>query len=347
MNRLIVVCVNFCVIFLGFNVLIACKPAEKGLEVEQVAANLDELDIFISKVKGDLVFVEGGKFWMGDFGERFGSEGIPFDANSDSKPLHEVELSGFFIQKYKVDNESFELYLRYNGLALRADVGNLRFWNDFHRLPITPAHVDWYEAEKYCGWLAAITELPFSLPTEAQWEYAARSRGKFFMVATDDGTYRFARERNKNGEVRVRGLNISSLDDREAFSLSMGLKTKGISPLPVNYYPPNPLGLYSMSDNGYEWVKDWYDPTYYRQSVYLDPQGPKAPVYKDKKTNNEYAKVLRGNGYAQPLWGGGVNVQRKYSSPNAMAHSGMLGEAKLYLLDKTVRCAVNSPDRNE
>jgi len=344
MRGTVITSVKLFVIFLGFNILSACKPADRAPETEQAKANADELDTFVSKVKGDLVFVSGGKFWMGDYGVRFGPEGLPYDTNSDSKPLHEVELSSFSIQKYKVDNESFGLYLRYNGLTLRSYVGATRYWEDFNRLPITPAHLDWYEAEKYCAWLAAITDLPFAIPTEAQWEYAARSKGQFFMVATDDGTYRFTREADENGELRVRGLNISSLDDREEFSISMGLTTSDITPMPVNYYPPNPLGLYSMSDGGYEWVKDWYDPEYYRRSVYLDPQGPEIPMYKDEKTNYEYAKVLRGNNQAQPLWGGGVNVQRRYASPNAMRHSGMLGKAKAYLLDKTVRCAVNASD---
>nr|WP_314614321.1 SUMF1/EgtB/PvdO family nonheme iron enzyme [uncultured Pseudomonas sp.] len=328
----------------GVSLFIACRSTEKS-DVPSSGLATHELDEFVSKARGNLVFVEGGEFWMGDFGARFGSEGLPYDANQDSKPLHRVKLTSFSIERFKVDNESYRFYLKYNGLTLRSDVGAYRFWRDYNFLSNTPAHVDWYEAEQYCAWLAKVAKLPYSLPTEAQWEYAARSGGKFLMVSTDDGTYRAVEELDARGETRVRGINISSSDDRSEFSYVHGFSTGMITPLPVDHYPPNPLGLYSMSDDGYEWVKDWYDPDYYNYSPLLDPQGPEAPTYKDKHTNNQYAKVLRGNDHAQPLWGGGVNVQRRYSDPDAMAT--ILDEAEPFLLDKTVRCAVNSPDRIE
>ena len=57
----------------------------------------------------------------------------------------------------------------------------------------------------------------------------------------------------------------------------MGWNTESISPLPVGRFPPNPLDLYAMSDNGLEWVKDWYDPDYYQNSPVNDPQGPEQP----------------------------------------------------------------------
>jgi formylglycine-generating enzyme required for sulfatase activity len=101
-----------------------------------------------------------------------------------------------------------------------------------------------------------------------------------------------------------------------AFAKEMGLDTGSFTPLPVDRFPPNPLGLYSMSDNGLEWVKDWYDESYYTYSPVNDPQGPDKPVSKDYYGRD--TKVARGQAFADPLWGGGVNVHRTPAEPNGM-----------------------------
>jgi len=299
-----------------------------------------ELQDFVRGVKNNLVFVEGGEFLMGDYGVEYGPERLPYDSNKDSKPLHRVVLSNYSIGKFKITNQEYQFYLKSNGLELRQDAGEK--FAIISEAPNTPAHLDWFEADKYCAWLANVSELPLGLPTEAQWEYAARSRGKFLMVATDDGTYKVTDddviEDLKDGP---KGINISSSWDRKIFAKEMGWKTGTLTPLPVDRFPPNPLGIYSMSDNGLEWVKDWYDPTYYQNSPFKDPQGPMVPVYKDPSSNYKYAKVLRGKDYADPQWGGGVNVHRSYRSPDAtMASLSNRGE-RLVLGDKTARCVVN------
>ncbi|MCT9038856.1 formylglycine-generating enzyme family protein [Enterobacter cloacae] len=74
---------------------------------------------------------------------------------------------------------------------------------------------------------------------------------------------------------------------------------------PVDKYPPTPFGLYGMAENGYEWVKDWYDPDYYSKSPIKDPQGPEKPVIKDKDTG-QYRKVLRGGEAPSPGFEGFV-----------------------------------------
>lgn len=157
------------------------------------------------------------------------------------------------------------------------------------------------------------------------------------MVATDDGTYKAESRSLRTEFYEPKGINISSSGNRIDFAKKMGWKTDSFSPLPVDMFPPNPLGLYSMSDNGYEWVKDWYDPDYYKYSPLKDPQGPDEPVFKDKFGN--FTKVMRGQGFADPYWGGGVNVYRTEQDP-----SGRRGKKGLiYLASKTMRCAVNSP----
>ncbi|SAH29965.1 Serine/threonine-protein kinase pkn1 [Enterobacter ludwigii] len=121
---------------------------------------------------------------MGDFGAKYGPEKIQLDAQKDSKPLHKVTLSNYSISKFKTTNQEYQLYLNLNGLQLKQeDNPLLQEWADaLNKLPDTPAHMDWYDAEKYCAWLGKVSGLPFALPTEAQWEYAARNRGSSLLL---------------------------------------------------------------------------------------------------------------------------------------------------------------------
>lgn len=186
--------------------------------------------------------------------------------------------------------------------------------------------MDWYDAEKYCTWLSKVSSLPFALPTEAQWEYAARSRGKFFIVGTNSGVLEM---KGVN-----RGINISGALDREDFAVKMGLKGGRMTALPVDSYPPNPLGIYDMAGNGYDWINDWYDPDYYKNSPAVDPQGPEKPVYKSHEgiydVEAKYNKVLRGAGSSGSFKG--ITIARYKRSPDTKT-----------LSDTTVRCVVNNP----
>ncbi|EPS7488295.1 formylglycine-generating enzyme family protein [Escherichia coli] len=87
-----------------------------------------------------------------------------------------------------------------------------------------------------------------ALPTEAQWEYAARSRGKFRQFANSDNVY-----------------DLSVPDSKLNFTHDYS---------PVGSFPPNPLGLYDMMGNGHDWINDWYAEDYYQNSPEKDPQGP-------------------------------------------------------------------------
>ncbi len=93
-----------------------------------------------------------------------------------------------------------------------------------------------------------------------------------------------------------------------------------------------------MSDNGYEWVKDWYDPDYYKYSPLKDPQGPDSPVFKD--SFGHYTKVVRGQDNANPYWGGGVNVFRRAMDPLGR----FTEDGAIFLSSKTTRCVLNSPE---
>jgi len=316
-----------------------CEQAFTPAKPVPVGVTDAELQQFVGSVKDNLVFVEGGEFWMGDFGPQYAPERAPYDLDKDSKPLHKVRLSSYSINKFKVTNAEFQLYIKYNKLQMRKDGSVVRSeWSSINSASNTPAHGDWYEAEQYCNWLGSITQLPFALPTEAQWEYAARSRGQFLMVATDDGTYKAEPRSLLTESYSPKGINISTVGDRVDFAKSRGWKTGFYTPLPVDKFPPNPLGLYSMSDNGYEWVRDWYDPDYYNYSPVENPPGPESPVHKDQFGN--FTKVMRGQSDANPYWGGGVNVHRTAKDP-----FGRFAERGTIVLDSsTIRCVVNSPE---
>ncbi|MHC4058667.1 formylglycine-generating enzyme family protein [Yersinia pseudotuberculosis] len=287
--------------------------------------NSEELEEYVQQIKANLIFVQGGDFQMGDFGEKYGKEHLSYDGNSDSKPLHKVELTGYSIEKFKVNNEEYKKYLSFNnveGRVINRGPISKKYWEEKNSISETPAHVDWNEADNYCQWLAKVTKLPFSLPTEAQWEYAARNRGQFVIAPTNDGTIQI--------EDR-KGLNVATEDDREAYARKVGTSLNTLSPMPGDARPPNPLGIYDMSGNGYEWIKDWYDPDYYQKSPLKDPQGPEEPVFKDPDGN--FTKVLRAQDYSGP--GRGLTVVRFHKDP---LNNGRMPT------DKTVRCVVNSPD---
>ena len=285
---------------------------------EHNAQDQARLKEFIQQIKSELVYVQGGEFLMGDFGEEYGQEKLPYDGKKDSKPLHKVELSSYSLSKFKASNQQYQFYLKWNQLKGRK-VDRVT-WTDRQRTPDTPAHVDWNEANQYCRWVGKITGLPFSLPTEAQWEYAARNRGQYVVAPTDDGTIRID---GRNG------INIATSFDRQLYARESGTSLDILSPMPGNFRPPNPLGIYDMAGNGWEWMKDWYDPDYYSHSPVKDPQGSEKPVFKDPY--GYFTKVLR----AQDLSGlrRGLTMFRFNADPESRRYPP---------LDKTVRCAVNS-----
>ncbi len=202
---------------------------------------------FLAKTQRNLVFLKGGTFEMGDWGSEVNKGGLPFDGSLDSKPLHKVTLDSFSISKSPVTYEEFDIFTA----ALRLPrINQAEVWLEY-RKPRNPAGVTWQGAKDYCAWLAKQTGQPFSLPTEAQWEYAARSGGKRHVYPTD------------NGESEP-GKNLPSFAQRKAIG----------GYVPVSSFPPNPAGIYHMSAGIQEWVLDWYDKDYYSNSPKKNPAGP-------------------------------------------------------------------------
>lgn len=206
-----------------------------------------DIPALVAKTKKNMVFLKGSTFLMGDWG---GPSGLPYEAEDDSKPVHKVTLDSFSMQKYKVTYAEFDVFTEATHRPnLRVETFNVTL-----RKPNFPAGVNWFGAKAYCQWLGEITKLPFDLPTEAQWEYAARSGGKKMLYATDNGKYE-------------PGRNYPSDDQREQLTGKDGARN-----LPIGKFPPNGIGLYDMANPTREWVDDWYGP--YTEKPQRNPKGP-------------------------------------------------------------------------
>ncbi|EGQ8061828.1 formylglycine-generating enzyme family protein [Vibrio parahaemolyticus] len=240
----------------------------------------------------ELVFVEGGSFDMGDFGAPCEiPSGTPSrmdwspDVQCFSSPstgetgaynLHEVTLDSYSIAKFETRFIDMEWMRQINGLPVAADRGKhiIERNSELYKKVISKWKNDaasakqWQEAKDYCQWLGDVSALPFDLPTEAQWEYAARSRGNKVYFATNNGYaqlqdgYYFDPTSDRYIEYTDEEVNAAKrIED-------------------VDAYPPNPLGVAGMSNQISEWVNDWYAKDYYLVSPEHNPQGPESGTEK-------------------------------------------------------------------
>ncbi|MBB1631587.1 SUMF1/EgtB/PvdO family nonheme iron enzyme [Cupriavidus sp. UME77] len=270
------------------------------------------------KVLKDLVFVEGGTFMMGDFGPWWSPEKLYYTSGFDNKPPYRVTLTGYNIARYKATYAEFDVFADATGQP-RA---GMEWREGRYRHPLVPVGAHWQRAKDYCVWLARETGVPFDLPTEAQWEYAARSRGQNFLWATD------------NGNIEI-GRNVPSYAQQHYFlrpvihTAPNGRNVLRAAGEPVGIFPPNPLGLYDMNANGWEWMQDWYDANWYRASPGRDPKGPPTGTLRSLR------------GYAEGDYISGLNVLR-YSADPMLVNNRMTGEGGPGLAAAhSVRCVAN------
>lgn len=163
----------------------------------------------------------------------------------DEKPVHRVWVDAFEIGSYQVTNADFGHYLAATGGAAPACWTNANF--NGPRMPVVA--VSWYEAASYCGWLSGATGKRYRLPTEAEWERAARGGSEGFLYPWGDTPPEMVPDYAKRWKL---------------------------GPEPVGLYAPNAYGLYNAGDNVHEWCADWYDAIYYAQSPERNPQGPES-----------------------------------------------------------------------
>lgn len=225
-----------------------------GCDQGSAAADTQAAKKLADKSVANMIPVQGDEFLMGDFGPLVG-EKLPFSIQQDDKVLHKVVLNDFLISKYKVTNDDYNEYLDLTGVkAPRVFI--LAKKHPSLQEGSYSVYVTWQRAKDYCQWLGRHSGKKIDLPTEAQWEYAARSEGKYLPFATD------------NGKID-RGRNYPTDDDLIKYTDGLGLPI-----YPVGKYPPNPLGLYDMGLSGKEWTNDWYVSDYYSHSPMKDPKGP-------------------------------------------------------------------------
>ncbi|SPJ33560.1 formylglycine-generating enzyme family protein [Kushneria phyllosphaerae] len=263
----------------------------------------------IQKTKDNMILVEGGSFQMGDFGPIDPkANGLPYSFYDDNKVLHKANLDNFFISSRQVSYSDYDVFTK----AVGKTKINTEIPNSKYRAPNVPAGVNWHQANDYCHWLAQETDKPFALPTEAQWEYAARDRGKFMPFSTNDGTLK-------------PGVNHSTREDRKQATPA----NDSLSPSTIASYPPNPLGIYQMGLNGFEWVHDWYSPDYYKNSPENNPTGPE----------NGEEKIRRGGelaGEDRDL----LTVNRRHAKPDlSLENNPILSNEPSY--PNTFRCVLN------
>lgn len=175
----------------------------------------------------DMVYVEGGTFTMGATSEQ-GS-----DAYSDESPIHSVTVSDFYIGKYEVTQAQWRAVMGSNPSYFTGD-----------NLPVE--QVSWNDIQKFITKLNTMTGKTFRLPTEAEWEYAARGG-------------------DKSKGYKYSGSN--TLDNVAWYTNNSSRKTH-----PVGQKQPNELGLYDMSGNVWEWCQDLYGN--YSSSSQTNPTGP-------------------------------------------------------------------------
>jgi formylglycine-generating enzyme len=209
--------------FLAFVFLMTLASACTARPVSATAEAVNSL------VVGDITFVRipAGSFEMGDSSP---------EAPANEKPIHQVKISSFWMASTEITFMQWQAFLDETGYpAGRSQAEGSTY-------PVVS--ITWEDAQAYCRWFSETYEVLVRLPSEAEWEYAARGglEGKEFP----------------NGDT---------MSSDEANYASDG-------PLPVAQYAPNGYGLYDMAGNVFEWTGDWYDKDYYQVSASTDPQGP-------------------------------------------------------------------------
>ena len=183
----------------------------------------------VNGVSFKMIEVEGGTFTMG-------SPDSDSDADSDEKPIHQVTLSSYYIGETEVTQELWQAVMGSNPSYYTGDL----------QRPVE--QVSWYDCQTFISKLNELTGESFVLPTEAEWEYAARG-GK------------------KNNGYKYSGSN--TIDDVALYQedLFVAVRTNA-----VKAKKPNELGIYDMSGNVLEWCSDWYGS--YSSSSQTNPIGP-------------------------------------------------------------------------
>ncbi len=182
----------------------------------------------------------------------------------NERPVHRVWIDAFQLSAHQVTNSAYSQFLR--------DQGKLPppFWQDpaFSHPEQPVVDVSWHESVQYCDWLSKITNRPYRLPTEAEWERAARGGVEGALFPWGDA----APDCLPNYATRWQS-----------------------GPEPVGLSAPNAYGLFDMCANVHEWCSDWYAADYYAVSPERNPRGPDAGVRRASRGGSwrHHIKVTR------------------------------------------------------
>ena len=215
----------------------------------------------MNSVSFTMVKVEGGTFQMGGTPEQIG-------ADDDEKPVHSVTLSDYYIGETEVTQELWAAVMETNPSSFTGKA----------QRPVE--QVSWDDCQTFISNLNALTGENFRLPTEAQWEYAARggNKSKGYLYSGS----------NTIDEVAWYGGNSNDNGIAHPDYGTHAVKTKS----------PNELGLYDMSGNVWEWCQDWYG--WYSSAAVTNPQGPASGSY----------RVLRGSSWRSSATNCRVSLRR-------------------------------------
>ena len=187
------------------------------------------------------------------------------DCYDDEKPAHNVTLSnGFWMGQTEITVAAYKHFVAETGHAMppepKFDDRALNpGWNNNAMAAID---LNWASAQDYCTWAGG------RLPTEAEWEYAARGGTTSPRYGDLDNVAWYA---NNSGKAPVDSLSLWKQDEKTYYQK---LNDNGNGIHEVAKKPPNPYGLFDMLGNASEWVQDWYDEHYYQSSLSQDPPGP-------------------------------------------------------------------------
>ncbi|MEP6535823.1 MAG: formylglycine-generating enzyme family protein [Bryobacteraceae bacterium] len=247
--------------------------------------------VMVNDGYGDYVYVPAGAFKMGD---NFG------DGESRERPVHTVELDAFYIGKYEVTNAEWKKFrddAGYNDAKFWpggrvAPKDQVSYWADAknHGGGTTNSDnypligVNWDSAVAYCNWLSAKTGKRYRLPTEAEWEKAARG--------TDQRRYPWGNEIDHTYANYVGGAKFDTVTE-------IGFYDSGRHGELQTHSNASPYGAFDMAGNVMEWCQDWYGRTYYSVSPKKNPKGPESGAYRVMRGGSFFVDALDLRSYAR------------------------------------------------
>ncbi len=229
----------------------------------------------------NMIYVKGGTFEMGNKKDS--------KREHDEENVHEATLSDFYIGKTEISVAQFAKFVDETNYVTNAEqrggdyiwdsenavmkfqkganwrcdeYGSLLDSTDYVYFPVI--YISWNDANEFCKWLSAKTKKNYSLPTEAEWEYAARG-----------------------GNSKKRYVYSGS---NKAEKVAWYSESTEMRMCPMAYKEPNQLGIYDMSGGVYEWCSDWYEDKYPTESQ-VNPTGP------ENKHNKLFRRVIRGGSW--------------------------------------------------